>query len=79
VQIDQRRNRSGNPGKGLRVGGLCGLRFCDLYAAARNQAVACFAHVTNTMATTAADFEKGVDNGAHDALAVARAAADALC
>ena len=44
------------------------------YAAARNQAVVCFAHITNTMATTGADFEKGVDNGAHDALAVARAA-----
>ena len=48
------------------------------YAAARNQAVVCFAHITNTMATTGADFEKGADNGAHDALAVARAAAGAL-
>jgi len=48
------------------------------YAAARNQAVVCFAPITNTMATTGADFEKGADNGAHDALAVARAAAGAL-
>ncbi len=48
------------------------------YAAARNQAVVCFAHITNTMATTGADFEKGADNGAHVALAVARAAAGAL-
>lgn len=49
------------------------------YAAARNHAVVCFAHITNTMATAGADFEKGADNGAHDALAVARAAANALC
>ena len=48
------------------------------YATARGQAVVCFAHITNTMATTGADFEKGADNGAHDALAVARAAAGAL-
>jgi len=48
------------------------------YAAARNHAVVCFAHITNTMATAGADFEKGADNGAHDALAVARAAAAAL-
>lgn len=48
------------------------------YAAARNHAVVCFAHITNTMATAGADFEKGADNGAHDALAVARAAATAL-
>ena len=37
------------------------------YAAARGQAVVCFAHITNTLATTGADFEKGADNGAHDA------------
>lgn len=48
------------------------------YAAARNHAVVCFAHITNTMATDGEDFEKGADNGAHDALAVARAAAAAL-
>jgi purine-nucleoside phosphorylase len=48
------------------------------YATARRQAVVCFAHITNTMATAGADFEKGADNGAHDALAVARAAAGAL-
>ncbi|MCH9734115.1 MAG: nucleoside phosphorylase [Actinomycetia bacterium] len=48
------------------------------YAAARNQPVVCFAHVTNTMATEGADFEKGADNGAVEALGVARAAAAAL-
>jgi uridine phosphorylase len=48
------------------------------YASARGQAVVCFAHLTNTMATAGADFEKGADNGAHDALAVVRAAAGAL-
>lgn len=48
------------------------------YAAARNQPVVCFAHVTNTMATDGADFEKGAGNGAYEALAVARAAAAAL-
>jgi purine-nucleoside phosphorylase len=48
------------------------------YAAARNRAVVCFAHITNTMAAIGADFEKGVNDGAHDALAVARAAADAV-
>jgi uridine phosphorylase len=48
------------------------------YAAARSAAVVCFAHVTNTMATAGDDFEKGVDAGVHDALAVAAAAARAL-
>jgi purine-nucleoside phosphorylase len=48
------------------------------YATARNQPVVCFAHITNTMATAGADFEKGVDNGVHDALVVARSAAAAL-
>jgi uridine phosphorylase len=48
------------------------------YAAARSAAVVCFAHVTNTMATDGDDFEKGVDAGVHDALAVAAAAARAL-
>ncbi|MHA6784308.1 nucleoside phosphorylase [Pseudonocardia saturnea] len=48
------------------------------YAAARDRAVVCLAHVTNTMATAGDDFEKGIDNGVHEALAVARAAATAL-
>ncbi|UZJ24151.1 nucleoside phosphorylase [Rhodococcus antarcticus] len=43
------------------------------YAAARRHPVVCLAHVTNTMATDGDDFEKGLDNGVHDALAVARA------
>ncbi|MDQ2848965.1 MAG: nucleoside phosphorylase [Actinomycetota bacterium] len=48
------------------------------YAAARSASVVCFAHITNTMATAGDDFEKGVDAGVHDALAVAAAAALAL-
>jgi purine-nucleoside phosphorylase len=48
------------------------------YATARDRQVVCLAHVTNTMATDGDDFEKGTDNGVHDALAVARAAAVAL-
>lgn len=48
------------------------------YAAASGARVVCLAHVTNTMATDGDDFEKGVDNGVHDALAVARAVAVAL-
>jgi hypothetical protein len=48
------------------------------YAAACGRAVVCLAHVTNTMAVAGDDFEKGVDNGVHDALAVARAVATAL-
>ena len=48
------------------------------YAAARGRAIVCLAHVTNTMAVAGDDFEKGIDNGVHDALAVARAVATAL-
>jgi uridine phosphorylase len=48
------------------------------YAAATGAPVVCLAHITNTMATTGDDFEKGEDNGAHDAMAVARAVAVAL-
>lgn len=48
------------------------------YATARNRRVVCLAHVTNTMATVGDDFEKGTDNGVHDALAVARAVAVAV-
>lgn len=48
------------------------------YATARDRPVVCLAHVTNTMATAGDDFEKGVDSGVHDALAVARATAVAL-
>ncbi len=47
------------------------------YAAARKRRVVCLAHVTNTMATSGDDFEKGVDNGVPNALAVARAVAAA--
>lgn len=45
------------------------------YATARDRPVICLAHVTNTMATDGADFEKGTDNGVPAALAVAHAAA----
>lgn len=48
------------------------------YATARGRAVVCLAHITNTMATDGDDFEKGADNGVHDALAVAAAVAVAL-
>ncbi len=48
------------------------------YAAARNRDVVCLAHVTNTMATEGDDFEKGVANGVHDALAVVAAVLDAI-
>jgi uridine phosphorylase len=48
------------------------------YAIARQRHVVCLAHITNTMATEGDDFEKGVDNGVHDALAVTRATAVAL-
>jgi len=40
------------------------------FAEARQKPVVCFAHVTNQMATQSGDFEKGHDNGAHDALQV---------
>lgn len=45
------------------------------FAAARCKPVACFAHVTNTMAVAPGDFEKGPDNGAERALALVAAAA----
>lgn len=48
------------------------------YAAALGRRVVCFAHVTNTMATAGDDFEKGLDNGAHDALALVRAVVTSL-
>ncbi|UPJ84737.1 nucleoside phosphorylase (plasmid) [Bradyrhizobium sp. 183] len=40
------------------------------FAAATGSKVLCVAHVTNTMAQTGADFEKGEDDGAVDALAI---------
>jgi uridine phosphorylase len=48
------------------------------YAQATGAAVVCIAHITNTIATAGNDFEKGVDNGVHDALAVVGAVATAL-
>ena len=50
-----------------------------LYAFAQtNQAnVICLAHVTNSMAVTAGDFEKGASNGAEQALAILDAMASA--
>jgi len=47
------------------------------FARARRKAVLCFAHVTNQMARSEGDFEKGEAEGALDALAVIRAAAAA--
>jgi uridine phosphorylase len=45
------------------------------FAAARQKAVLCFAHVTNRMAVTSGDFEKGEADGSAAALAVITAAA----
>jgi uridine phosphorylase len=48
------------------------------YASACSRAVVCFAHITNTMATTHHDFEKGDANGVHSALEIVGTAARAL-
>ncbi len=40
------------------------------FAQAREKKVVCFAHVTNTMAQTTGDFEKGAEGGAVDSLQV---------
>lgn len=45
------------------------------FSRARGQPVACFAHVTNQMAQTEGDFEKGAEDGALEALDVVAAAA----
>ena len=47
------------------------------FSRARNVPVACFAHVTNAMAQSEGDFEKGEADGALDALALVAAAARA--
>jgi uridine phosphorylase len=47
------------------------------FATARQRPVLCFAHVTNQMAKTEGDFEKGEADGTIDALAVIRSAASA--
>jgi uridine phosphorylase len=51
-----------------------------LYTFARvaNVKILCLAHVTNTMAQTGADFEKGEANGTRDALEVLQAVVSAL-
>jgi len=51
-----------------------------LYAFAERAGVdvVCLAHVTNAMAIAGDDFEKGTDNGIHQALAVVRAVAAAI-
>lgn len=48
------------------------------YAAAQSRDIVCLAHITNTMALTEYDFEKGEANGAQSALEIARAIARAL-
>jgi uridine phosphorylase len=48
------------------------------YAAARNRDVLCLAHVTNTMAVSGDDFEKGHANGAPVAIAMTAAIARVL-
>jgi uridine phosphorylase len=47
------------------------------FAQARRRPVICFAHVTNQMAQVEGDFEKGAANGAHDALDLIAATAQA--
>lgn len=47
------------------------------FAETRGKPVVCFAHVTNQMARTEGDFEKGEANGSRDALQVIAAAAKA--
>ncbi len=48
------------------------------YALATGARVVCMAHIANTMAVDGEDFEKGHDNGVHDALAVIGAVAAAI-
>lgn len=48
------------------------------FAAARHRDVVCLAHITNTMALSGDDFEKGEANGVFAALAVSAATAQAL-
>jgi len=45
------------------------------FAQVKGKAVICFAHITNQMGQIEGDFEKGVDQGSHDALNVIRQAA----
>lgn len=40
------------------------------FAQVKTKSVVCFAHITNQMAQIEGDFEKGLDQGSHDALAV---------
>jgi uridine phosphorylase len=47
------------------------------FSRSRGRPVSCFAHVTNTMAQAAGDFEKGEADGALDSLVLATAAAKA--
>lgn len=48
------------------------------FAAVRKVPVLCLAHVTNTMGLAGADFEKGVDDGAVEALRLLEAIAQEL-
>jgi uridine phosphorylase len=48
------------------------------FASAGRHDVICFAHITNTLATTDTDFEKGEENGVHDALDLVVRTAQAL-
>lgn len=49
------------------------------FARAREKAVLCLAHVTNTMGLANQDFEKGEEQGATDALKVLEALTESLC
>ena len=48
------------------------------YGEARQRDIVCLAHVTNSMAISGDDFEKGVENGAHSALEIVEVTARSL-
>jgi purine-nucleoside phosphorylase len=41
------------------------------FAKAKNKKIVCYAHITNSMAQTEKDFEKGLENGSVTSLQVA--------
>lgn len=49
------------------------------FAQVKDKAVVCFAHITNQMAQIEGDFEKGRDQGSHDALEVIALTARRWC
>ena len=74
--------RSGRSARGVRDAGADCVEMESAalyaYAAARGRDVLCLAHVTNTMAVSGDDFEKGQANGALAAIAITAAIAQVL-